>query len=1189
MSLPRDDAPRSEADDSRFSPTTPLRPNGRRPAESDGTAPLPAPNSGGINRITPHLSSLHETASSTYRRGQAIGDYEIVEELARGGMGVVYKAYHSALKRTVALKMILRGDYARLEDFIRFRTEALAIARLHHPNLVNIFEISEHDGLPFYAMEYLEGGSLADRIRMQPLAPRAAAQLMLPLARAIDYAHSRGIIHRDLKPANILLSDPTLPLESCVAKVTDFGVAKELGGADRLTRTGDILGTPAYMAPEQAIGRGRAVGPAADVYSLGAILYESLTGKSPFHGSDGADTILRVLHEEPTAPRKLNAQVPADLETICLKCLEKNPSRRYPSAAALAEDLRLFLADEPILARPSSLPERTRKWVRRRPVFATALAAGAMLAVLAFGSIVALWQQALATSRIEADLVRAKERNLVETKTLLADALLERGITLAEKHDIRRGMHWMIRSLEVADAVGDRDHKAVSIAEAVRYNLTHWSQFATAPHLLLPHDGWAWAVGFSPDGSYAVTGGRDRNVRVWNTRTGQIVGTSLKHDHFVWDVAVHPSGQFLFAAGGSSAGGEVRGYKRNAAGLFEHFPVFRPQGSVRKLILTPDGKSLAALQHNGGVIVYAFNPSAPQPFDVRVTPTVEGCTEIAFSADGSSLYMAMQAGFVRVFDIAAGKYQKPDWDVGETPTAMALSPDRRTIAVGIFDLAANQSTVHLWRPLDGLRVRSLEGPGFVKTLGFSADGRDLAASFAIRVGDSFRGKVRVVRLASDGSAQDRFPPLEHARPVWSLAFAPSGESLVTGCEDGQSRIWDTATGELSAPASGHEGNVVNVTLSQDGRWLLTASAGGNATAHAKLHEMPRPLRSPRVFDPAPPFINAKFQKDGAHLLVKHQDQSYATWNWREGRRVETHNNTKWGELKAHNLGAESHIWAHDPKIDRLYVYDPKTGDKILELPNFPVHWEDQHSMVVGDVIPFYHRAKKQLILYDADKGVPRGEAINLLEPPLGYFAHPETAQFGVITAINTPVGPDQAVVTGSNILLWDLKSNRQRVWTFKDRVYYAMFSPRGDTLALHNDFQVKIVDTVSGAPIGPAISHDGNIHSWFFHPTENVFGFGLPSGEVSLWHTKSSKPIGKAINLGAQPAYLAACPDGSGFLGAGQDRRTYYWKHLAPKLGSAAELKAWIENLTGSTLDANDELISIDRAELHERRRLAGL
>jgi eukaryotic-like serine/threonine-protein kinase len=299
--------------------------------------------------------------------------YDVQGVLGHGGMGVVYKAWHLGLNRAVALKMLLAGPYARPEELERFLREAEAVAGLRHANIVQVYDVGDLDGRPYFTMELIEGGSLAQQVAGTPQPAVQAAALVATVAEAIHVAHQRGIIHRDLTPANILLTADGTP------KITDFGLARRLEDRGGLTLSGAAVGTPSYMAPEQAQGRKDAIGPGVDGYALGAILYELLTGRPPFRGETAAETVLQVIFQEPVSPSRLNAKVPRDLETICLKCLQKSPARRYACAQDLADDLHRYLDGKPVLARPVGLSERTFKWARRHPTRTALLAASLLL------------------------------------------------------------------------------------------------------------------------------------------------------------------------------------------------------------------------------------------------------------------------------------------------------------------------------------------------------------------------------------------------------------------------------------------------------------------------------------------------------------------------------------------------------------------------------------------------------------------------------------------------------------------------------------------------------------------------------------------------------------------------------------------------------------------------------------------
>jgi serine/threonine-protein kinase len=314
--------------------------------DSRGLSELPT-GSGDGQRREPHAaiaSGVHSVPSPLLGSFHC-GDYELLEEIGQGGMGVVYRAWQASLQREVAVKMMLPGKLARESDLARFRAEAKAAGGLHHPGIVPVYEVSEWAGRPLFSMKHIRGETLAHRLSSGPLAPREAARLLAAVSRAVDYAHRQGVLHRDLKPSNILIDDDGQP------HITDFGLAKQVSEAASLTRTGAVLGTPAYMAPEQAAGARGEAGVAADIYSLGSILYHMLTGRPPFQAASAVDTLLLLLEQEPAAPRLVNPKADTELELIALRCLQKPPDLRYPTAAALADDLEAYLIDEPIAAR----------------------------------------------------------------------------------------------------------------------------------------------------------------------------------------------------------------------------------------------------------------------------------------------------------------------------------------------------------------------------------------------------------------------------------------------------------------------------------------------------------------------------------------------------------------------------------------------------------------------------------------------------------------------------------------------------------------------------------------------------------------------------------------------------------------------------------------------------------------------
>jgi hypothetical protein len=407
--------------------------------------------------------------------------------------------------------MIAGPRHSQPDELLRFRIEGELVARLDHPHIVHIYEVGTHAGRPFFALEFVNGGSLADQLDGSPQPPRHAAELVEVLARAVHAAHLQGIVHRDLKPANILLAAKKDTSGSSdhgrqktaygIPMIADFGLAKQLDRDVRLTQSGSVLGTPSYMAPEQCRGVSHEIGPATDVYALGTVLYELLTGRVPFQAAETMRLLHQVVEEEPPPPGRWVPGLPRDLECICLHCLEKEPRQRYASAEALADDVRRFLTDEPIRARSVGRLERIRKWARRRPaVAAWTLAVLALVLCVLIGAPLAAWREA----RLRRD---AEQQSLRLT--------LEKAWSLPEQGQVAEGMLWLARCLEVAPA------DDAALQQAIRANLAAWYGQLRPLRAQLPHGAGIAALAFSPDGKRIATGGFDKTVRIWSTRTGQ--------------------------------------------------------------------------------------------------------------------------------------------------------------------------------------------------------------------------------------------------------------------------------------------------------------------------------------------------------------------------------------------------------------------------------------------------------------------------------------------------------------------------------------------------------------------------------------------------------------------------------------------------------------------------------------------
>jgi hypothetical protein len=583
----------------------------------------------------------------------AVPGYEILKELGRGGMGVVYLARHVRLRRLVALKMVM-AERATAETLVRFAVEGETLGRLQHPNIVQIHEVATHDGCPYFALEYVAGGNLEQRLAGRPLPLRHAADLVEVVARAVHHAHQAGIVHRDLKPANVLLcaacglagkseEGPAKPQaarqahDDVVPKVTDFGLARRLDADLALTRTGCLLGTPSYMAPEQAAGLGKEVGPAADVYALGAILYECLTGRPPFTGESALDLLYRVIREDPIAPTLLRPECPRDLETIALKCLAKDQGKRYSSAAALADDLHRFLAGEAIAARPPGVVERSARWVARRPAAAALLALGAtaLLALLGgWAHFTHLLQQERNTARQSANDARTAQeiaegqrdraqRLWVTAQLLRVQAVCDhdpaRGLALLEDPDAcpaaLRDFAWgyfyrlckcnrltlpVGRPAHAVAFSGDGQSVAVGTADGAVELLDVAS--GRSRKRWAAHRGPVLAVAFAAGSVTLASAGHDGTVRLWACPSGKPVKTLTAHKGPATCLAFAADGRTL-ATGGRDA--NVRVWEWPTGRLRS---TFRNRCVVQCLAFSPNGSVLAA---GGGCRPVPAAPIAP--------------------------------------------------------------------------------------------------------------------------------------------------------------------------------------------------------------------------------------------------------------------------------------------------------------------------------------------------------------------------------------------------------------------------------------------------------------------------------------------------------------------------------------------------------------------------------------------------
>lgn len=1014
-----------------------------------------------MERFATKVSSSRKSLmhwASPGMRVRYVGDYEIIGPVGYGGMGAVYKARQISLDRSVALKMILDRDH----DRDRFRREAEAAAALDHPNIVPIYEIGEYEGWPYYSMRLIEGGDLCQWMN-PPVDEFKAAQVVSKLAKAVHHAHRRGVLHRDLKPGNVLLDEHGEP------QITDFGLAKLIDQKSHATRSGSILGTPAFMSPEQASGNGREITTSTDVYGLGAVLYALVTGRGPFE-ADNALTVLRqVERDPPIPPRNIREGISADLNTICLKCLEKEPRLRYDTAEALADDLDRLLRGEPVKARPIRRPERTWRWLRRNPITAALLLSTALLlAILAIGGPWLAAREYMASQAAQKSrdaAVQAREQ--VESR--MADVFISNGHRVRSRLDWSEARLWYLSAAQFAP---DR-HKQIA----------NWIRAASLRTLAPPPVRSAMFSGesmdtfeFHPTGRYLLCGDRHGRFVIWDLQGNQAPRAIGELNH-VSCAAWSPDGTTL------AAGTEDGIVAQLASTDFKLRWSDRPGGRVRSIAFDSTGRRIACCFDNS-VAIWIAADEQQKPSRALVYEASKELLHVEFRPAGDRLLVQDGAG-VTVLDVGdqarfpVTPLFEPVPHVPPTTSTDSSFPHARFLDDESF-LTIQAGSIEIHDAASGINRRSL-ATGAVHSIALTG------SSGSIVVG----GRTSA-RLWHQGPRPAKFKGT-HREPVNAIAVHPNGKNIATGSLDGQVRLWSPDRNRPFAGIS-HPAAIAAVRFSPDGRLLATAQVDGLMRVWSIDHktfdwtELIAEIQTGR----AAPLVS--IAPDGKHWFISRCNPDEAI-----GAKWQLYSMSGEVAEPALELDGPFCAAAMSPNGEALATVALTPSDATRQLPDTP----------------------SRLRFWKGPSREPAGSAIELPTPPVVLAYRPDGRQVAVLTrdgdlrlidpksagphgvlAVKKPTQPIVDPLTagllylrdGSSLISWN-GGAEVAVWstdTGKPRFDPMTLSGPCTFVALSEDEQwlatataggdVRVWDPLTGHPASAVIPHAGRVHTVRFSP-----------------------------------------------------------------------------------------------------------
>lgn len=1005
--------------------------------------------------LQPHL--LSQAPSPNEKRDQQalqtnhhlqlpqIPGYEIIELLNRGGMGIIYKARQNNLNRLVAIKMILPGVFTSENDHIRFSQEAEMIANLHHPNIVAVHEIGSLEYCQYFSMDFVNGVTLDSLFQSHGMEPQKASHFLILIARALDYAHQQGVIHRDLKPANIMVDQKGEP------RILDFGLSIKLDSSRKLSHTGMIVGTLTHMSPEQAMGDRAAVGPTSDIYSLGSIFYEMLTGQLPFIESVPAVLLQKIIAQEPKSPRMVNSSVPKDLDTICQKCLSKKPALRFNSAAELADEVERFLRDEPILSRPISITNRVYRWGMRNPVISSLMALVVLL--LSVGTTVSTYfayesfKKEKETAKALIDLEREQERVIAAQKQAEKVSLTARRnlyanqMTLAlqaiEMGNVNRAIDLLNRQWP---ASGEEDLRGFDWYCLWQFLLSEKMAFKSSISRILN-------LAYSPDGNYLLGTGEDYSSALWDSRSGELLKTLTTSQKIINKViAFSPDGKYIFTGFNhifvwEAATGELLKQIKLRGGatviaLSPNSPVLAlsqtDYESTQKL------KEIALWNYETGTLVREIGAPYSDPNSIR---------DLRFSPDGKYLVSCGQDKQIKFWNPNSGELIKILNGHKDLVSEITFLPDGNTLVSGSWD-----GTVKLWNLTTWTCFATLQGhQGIVRSVDASHDGKIIASA----------GQDRNVVLWDVNTLKQLTRLKGHPQMIWRVRFSPDDQTLASCSDDVRVR------GDASSTAAGSD-----VRL-----WDVKAQIEKKPQASWKRRSSLSWKRDTWVIDLA-------YLPSEKVLVSAHENNRINFWNPLSGELLNSiDTNSLINDIDISSTEGHIAVACND---NVLRLYSPDSYKETL--------WKIPGQNKLNAVA--YHPHSLTFAI--------AGDASVCLYDNQGNLLHQLPKTPGAVSLDFSPDGNTLAIAVRECVELWDWQAKKCNLRTESQRHGYltTKFSPDGKyLLTVGNNKNVFVRDARSLQIHVTLTGHVSNAINGTFSPDSRRIATGAEDGTCRIWNT----------------------------------------------------------------------------------------